>query len=227
MRYALIACVLSALAALPATARELTVLVQRGAGSTQLFLSAPADDLFALTATPVDLVPGGGGQVDTTTFTEGTWAIGDALLARTDAQIGAAPASFEAMSFMLHGTAEEMPLNTPLDALIAIELCSVAEPGQTQDWADLIAYAGYFSTAGSEGAAITLNLPADRPTPVRVIDAGAAGQVSWTTTLQPGAPLRIEPPASQRAAFWPFGVLAMLGAAGLVGIWRVLRVRRG
>lgn len=227
MRNTLIALALSTAAALPAAAGELTVLVQRGEGSTQLFLSAPAEDLFALTATPVDVVPGGGGQVDTTTFTEGTWEIGDALLAETDAQIGDASAGFEAMSFMLHSTAEEMPLETPLDALIAIELCNVAQAGETQDWADLIAYAGYFSSAGSERAAITLNLPADQPIPVRVVDAGEAGQVSWTTTLQPGAALRIEPPASQRAAFWPYGLLAMVVAAGFVGSWRVLRVRRG
>ncbi|MEL7097870.1 MAG: hypothetical protein AAGM84_03490 [Pseudomonadota bacterium] len=206
---------------LPAASAELTVIVNRSDAGTEVYLSAPAPDLFTLTATSPDVVPGGGGAVDIAAFSQGTWEIGDALFANSRLEIGGAAAPLEAMSFMLHAASEAMPMDTPLDALMAIELCNVAEPGQTQDWDALVGYVGYFTPRVAAGDTITLDLPLQTEVTARVIDAATDGTLrEWRTTLGPKEALLLSPPETRQSGLWPLGGLAVFAAvvcAALIG----------
>lgn len=137
-----------------------TILTQRTDGATELYISARADVLFGLMGvTPATFV-GHDDMVDFGTLRNGTFEAGDALLTRTPIQIGEVDAGFEAMSLMAHPLEDSLPMATPMEAMIAIGVCTGPPAGALTALSDLQAYVGYFADIDSVGSDITLHFDA-------------------------------------------------------------------
>ena len=139
---------------------DVTILTQRIAGATELYISARADALFDLMGvTPATFV-GPDDMVEFGTLRNGTFEAGDALLTHTPIQIGEVDAGFEAMSLMAHPLNDNLPMATPMEAMIAIGVCTGPPAGTLIALSDLQAYVGYFTDIDGVGADITLHFDA-------------------------------------------------------------------
>lgn len=179
------------LAFLPNTtlAQDVSVLIHRTDRGTELFLSGDATTLFSAFGAGADALSTEDGLVVYDDFKNGTWGIGDALLAQTEVRVGGRPVAFEAMSFMLHPKTEPVPFETPLDGMIAIGICNTLSSDERYGLSDLKAYAGYYAQQSATDVPIALSLPSEtaRGLNVSVSDFGPDGlRDNYTIVLQAG-----------------------------------------
>ncbi len=116
-------------AALPLRAESgLEMIVDRGDGHVSVFLSMPAPAAVDLFGLPPAALVGADGTVPFDALRLGTFDIGDTLWTDVRATIDGVPATFEAMSLMVHPKDSRAPFDTPLDGIIAIGVCTVPDP---------------------------------------------------------------------------------------------------
>ena len=142
-----------------AAAADLEIVVDRNPDSLELFLSTRADNLVRVFGLPPEGLADETGIVDFPSLRDGTWEIGDALLSGVPAALDGAPVAFEAMSLMVHPLDSPLPMETPFDALLALNVCSVEDPGRPLTLAELKGYVGYIAYVADAGGALTLQLP--------------------------------------------------------------------
>jgi hypothetical protein len=208
-----------------ADAQDLTVLINRSEGATELFLAARADVLFDMMRASPTIFATKNGTVDFAKLRYGTFEAGDELLARTSVLIAGEDAGFEAMSLMAHPLEEKLPMRTPMEALIAIGICTGPPSGTFISIDGLQAYAGYFTDVDARGASVSIQFPYTRHAEqlVTVHDVSNSGQItSYQTKLGPNGTLMLN---RQTDAGMPFAFLIicvlLISLAGL--IWRAKR----
>jgi hypothetical protein len=204
--------------ALPTAAAEpISVIVHRQAHSVELYLSiAPEDAPGWLGGGLEGLAPGGEVPMDVVRR-EGTAAAADAMLARTRLTIDAAPAQLQAMSVMVHPEGTPLHFETPLDAQMAMSVCTAPDLVAGSTLADLTAYAGYHAWPVDGHAALTLTPGGGTAREVELsVFIDGARVLSERRVIGPGAPLDLPRAASPRPwsrALWGLG-LVLIAAAG-------------
>lgn len=193
---ALVFCIAAVLLSAEALkAKDITVVLYRTEQGTELFLSGKADVLFSVFDAAVSVLPTNGPHVDFEAFQNGTWTIGDILIEKSKFKIGAEPAAFEAMSFMLHPKEERLPFDTPLDGMIAIGVCSATQTDAKYELSELTAYVGYFTEHSAVDAPLSLEFPDTIGTDltITVNDFGSEGQYShYTIEINDGRDLTLD-----------------------------------
>lgn len=202
-------------------ADSLTIIVDRSTDNSELYVAGPADTLLALFDVDPSVVPTRDGVVDYDAFSLGTWGIGDALLKHTRVTFNKEQAGFEAMSFMLHPAEDALPMQTPLDANIAIGICSALSSTERYRLNDMTGYVGYFSPQSSAASAIEVVLPAVSQSSLNVTIIDYAQNASSTVVQQfkPGETIRfvISPPARHGALVVSFSLFVL--ASLLASLW--------
>ncbi len=203
-----------------AQADDMTLVIERGNDAIEFYFALGADVMVETFGLPQNRLAGPNGTVEFDSLREGTFDMGDELFAGVEAQIGETPALFEAMSLMVHPETDALPLETPLDGMIAIAVCTAPTPATPPGLDELRAYAGYIAYTDTPQAPLSLKVPAigrdDLTVHIRDHTRGmlTSGQtVSWTD----GAVLLAEPGRRPRAydAIVAFAGVALLVAAGL------------
>ncbi|MEM9139021.1 MAG: hypothetical protein AAGB15_04265 [Pseudomonadota bacterium] len=213
-----------------AYAADLEIVIDRHEDAIELFVATPASNFGPIFgATPAGLA-NSDGLVEIDPLRQGTWAIGDALFRDTNATTGDEPVVFEAMSFMVHPVEDRVPMTDPLEAVLAVSVCTVDLPGQVFALDRLFGYAGFIAYTGRAGDALSVDFAeTGRGTldvSVRTFDRGRPTG-SFTAGIADGGTLVI--PAYQGAPFpiWA-ALLALCGlgaSAGGVALHRI-RLRR-
>ncbi|MEO1406295.1 MAG: hypothetical protein AAFV54_07355 [Pseudomonadota bacterium] len=99
------------------------IIISRGDHAIELFLAMPTDlavSHFGLTRE--DLV-NSDGFADFERFSKGTFELGEALWRDVETELNGEALTFETMSLMVHPANRPLPFETPLDALISVEVC--------------------------------------------------------------------------------------------------------
>ncbi|MEM9582083.1 MAG: hypothetical protein AAGA08_03120 [Pseudomonadota bacterium] len=206
-----------------AVARDLTLVTQRHADWTEVYISAGAPDLFDTFSVPYQTLTGETDQVDFGELRAGTGWLGDVLLEQATITIGPRDAALEGMSLMVHPADSKLPMTTPLEGMIAIGVCNGPPDGTYLSISELHAYVGYFSDIGSDGLPISLSFkqPLTSATRVTVYDHGADGAVTrYSLELQPGDPLLL--PADPVSDTQLSTLMPVAGVLGMVGALTVL-----
>ena len=179
-----------------AKGHDLTIVVNRDEDATELYFAGNAGDLQRIFAVSRDALADSEGLVDFAKFRDGTWDIGDRLLAKTAVTIAERDAGFEAMSLMFHHPSERLPMTTPMEAMLAISVCNGPAYGTRQPLDTLDAYAGYFAHKGSFDVPIRIQFPKTNGTPINVVIHdyhGADGMVSYRQVISGGEALVVSP----------------------------------
>lgn len=206
---------------------QMTLVVDRSETYVEVFLSLEAARLEEVFALPPSALLSGSGQVAFASIREdGSFDIGDEMFEDVFARIGGARAEFEAMSLMLHPLDAPLRLKTPLDGLIAIEVCSVPTEDLPGTLDTLQAYAGFIAYTDTPDAALMLELPATgRGDVVLEIRDHAGGRlVGLRTIVVPdGGRILTDPTAYKTAGLLHFGWLLLPALLGL----GIAMIRRG
>lgn len=215
-------------------ADQMSVVVNRAATHTEVYLSATAETLFRAIGADTQVIPMKSRKVDYAEFAAGTWGIGDALLADAKVIIDKLSVPAEAMSFMLHPSVDALPFETPLDGMIAIGVCNALSSDATYDLAELSGYVGYYIDQGSIDAKVELTFAAslEQHLTVHVFDHSQGHQSRTQRHFDPGSQVSIilgDPKANIRLVkLVPYGLLLYVAAAALKRLfrnWRTNAVR--
>lgn len=193
-----------------AWADDISLVLHRMVGGTEIYLSGDAETILSVFDVAEDVVPATNGFIDFDAFAHGTWTIGDTLMEKAAVTVNGAPTDFEAMSFMLHPNSDPMPLRTPLDGMIAIGVCNAVPEEAQLSLSDLRAYVGYFAQVDTTESAVNINLPATATTPlsIQIYDFGPDGhREAYSLYLKPGdsIELAISPMPVATASLFSWG----------------------
>ncbi|MEM8741488.1 MAG: hypothetical protein AAGE13_08315 [Pseudomonadota bacterium] len=175
---------------------HIEIVIDRGPGTVELYLGMNAALMTQAFGLPPDALTDAQGTVPFDDLRMGTWDIGDQMLSSVAAAIDEAPAKFEAMSLMVHPGDRRLPFVTPLDAMMAIAVCSVPTPETPPLLADLHAYVGYIAYPEAAHAAVSLALPQQARAPLAIVvrDHWKGRQVAQTRhVIADGGVLKIAP----------------------------------
>ena len=136
---------------------EVALIVDRKDGDIELFFGLPAARITDVFAAPPQILVDADGLVTFDDLREGTWDAGDDLFAGVEARLGARSVSFEAMSVMVHPIDQRVPLNDPLDGIIAVSICMAIIPGARLPLDTLYLYAGFIGYAEETDAPLELS----------------------------------------------------------------------
>lgn len=204
-------------------AADLEILVDRNPDRLELFLSTRADNFLPIFGLPPERLADETGIVDFASLRNGTWEIGDALLGAVPAALDGAPLAFEAMSLMVHPSDRPLPIETPFDALLALNVCSVEEPERPLTLAELQGYVGYIAYVEDAGGALTLRLPKTRRGDLHItVREFRAGRASgrYELTVPDGGIVKIGGrPQPYSALAWIFLVIGSGLTAGGALLW--------
>ena len=206
-----------------AAAADLEILVDRNPDSLELFFSTRADNFVPVFDLSPALLANGSGTVDFAPLRNGTWEIGDALLSGVPAALDGAPVPFEAMSLMVHPLDSPLPMETPFDALLALNVCSVEDPATPLTLAELQGYVGYIAYVETADGVLTLQLPKTGRGALRVaVREFRAGRASgrYELTVPDGGMVEIaDRPQPYTSIAWIFFVIGGGLTAGGVLLW--------
>lgn len=170
----------------PVFARQsaMTVIVDRKAGSVELFVGVEASGLSSIFALPPAVLSEIDGTVDFAKLREGTWDAGDLALSSVHTKLGDEAIDFEAMSLMVHPNTLPVRFEDPLDAIIAVGVCSVDAPDTPLTLNDLHSYAAYIGYAEETDRPIALRFSrtgrAAKLVEIRDFTNGTLTKRSWT-----------------------------------------------
>ena len=205
----------------PAAAGQVEIVLDRGDRAIEIFFGMSAETAVETFGLDPALLVGPDGTVDFGVLQQGTWGIGDALLARVDARLGSKAAGFEGTSLMVHLKDQRLPFATPMDGLAAISVCGATPPETPPVLDDLYLYAGFVAYPENTGNALRLDLPGIGPAGLEVVvrEFGTNGPAPQRRLhLSPGETLVLG-----RSPFpWWAISLALLPVTGL-GVFRWLR----
>ncbi|MEM9047513.1 MAG: hypothetical protein AAGC92_02230 [Pseudomonadota bacterium] len=160
-RCAALAGFLAGFAALsPVQAGDIQIVIDRGSDSVEVYMAMNAATMSDAFGLPPDLLADERGLVDIEPLRQGTWDIGDALLRNVETRLGDDPTRFEAMSLMVHPAERPLPLDTPIDGMIAIAVCTVPTPETPPSLDDLRAYVGFIAYPVDPDQVVSFTLPA-------------------------------------------------------------------
>ena len=219
-----LACVVAVLAvARPVAAETPSILVHRGDQAVEVYFSVPSTMLLSLFDLSPQVIEGPDGTVDFDGLRLGTYDIGDDLFAGVTAEIGGVPATFEALSLMVHPNDAKLPMTNPIEAMIAIAVCTVPTPAVPPTLTDLHAYVGYIAYTDTPQGPIQLTMPETGRGAVTFevmeftdFEARGVSQI----VVADGGTLRLEPGAAPHSP-WTVAMAALLGliALMLVASW--------
>ncbi|MEM1048706.1 MAG: hypothetical protein AAGL24_21315 [Pseudomonadota bacterium] len=139
--------------------KPLRMVVERGDGYVELYFSTPASTLADLFGLPPQSLAGPDGTVNFDRLRLGTANIGDQLFEDVVSRAGGAQIDFEAMSLMVHPIDDTLPLNDPVDGVLAISVCNAEDPEAPLGLSGLQAYSGFFASTANHAETISLTLP--------------------------------------------------------------------
>ncbi|MEM8823525.1 MAG: hypothetical protein AAGF30_07945 [Pseudomonadota bacterium] len=139
-RTALIALLLPASAA----ASDITMIVSRTAESVEVFVGLPADDAPAWLGGGLDGLLDEDGLVnyDNLRLT-GTASAGDEMFSEIEFTVAGQPVALEAMSVMVHPADAELYFGSPIEAEMAMSVCTAPDEVSGATLSQLRAYAGF------------------------------------------------------------------------------------
>ncbi|MEM6491447.1 MAG: hypothetical protein AAF684_06020 [Pseudomonadota bacterium] len=182
--------VVSAVAPDPA----IDVVVNRDDGYVEVFMKMPAEAIVGV----FDGDPSGfldaSGVVDFSLLRNGTWQRGDELFGTLTARDAAGAIDVEVMSAMFHPASVDLAFDTPLDAALAMSVCSVDQPDLRIPLDDLNVIVGFYSETVDSFGDLSLGFPETlRPAvDVAMRDFTATGDaVDTTVLLRDGAALAL------------------------------------
>ncbi|MEM9811452.1 MAG: hypothetical protein AAF913_02185 [Pseudomonadota bacterium] len=215
---------LLALAATPAGATDVELLVDRLPTGISIYMRMPAGEVEPVLGRNGDELLTDG-RVDYAAMRDGTFEAADRLFARVDTEVAGTPVVFEALSLMVHQPDTNIPFSSPFDADMAIAVCN-APTDETVTLADLDLMAGFYAHRVDSMAEIALDLPeTGRPAiDVSVIEFVEGAEVRRSEhTLDDGARL-VLPPAPEalpKTAIAAIGsIAALLFAVAWTGVRR-------
>ncbi|MEM6895869.1 MAG: hypothetical protein AAF576_00720 [Pseudomonadota bacterium] len=180
------------MAASPAAAADLSLIVDRSERGVELFIKLPTDKTEDLLAPFPDQFLDAAGLVDIGPFREGTADHGDALWTDVSMDVGGQTSLVEAMSMMVHPDSIPVSFEDPIDGWIAMAVCNVTDPDARFDIGVLSTYAGFIAwdVAGYDQVSITF--PAAMEIDVKeFVEGREIG--SFTVALAEGDTLALDP----------------------------------
>ncbi|MEL6551064.1 MAG: hypothetical protein AAFQ54_12545 [Pseudomonadota bacterium] len=187
---------------LPASAADLTLLVDRTERGVEMFVKFETLETEALLAP----LPAGfldaEGLVDIAPFREGTYIYGDELWADIETVIGGEIALVEAMSLMVHPDSLPVDFDDPIDGWIAMAVCNVTDPNARFELGELSTYAGFIAWDVEGRAPLSLTFP--REMEVEMTEFLEGREISArTVSVGPDAPLTLDAVTTwERLRFW-------------------------
>lgn len=157
------------LAALPARASDLTVIVNVSDDGAAYYMSLPAADIQSVLGTDPDLLFSADGSVPIDDFRlNGSFELGDQVFERIEGRVEGEVAPFETMSMMVHPLNDPAPFQTPWDAVTATSVCIVdyVEDQLTPEWLRL--YYGSYAHQVSGTSGLDLSFPETGRAPIEV-----------------------------------------------------------
>ncbi|MEM6941010.1 MAG: hypothetical protein AAF943_08455 [Pseudomonadota bacterium] len=211
----------SAASVLPAFSSDLTIVVGRDESSTEVYFSARGDVLFDVFDQSPALLTGDDEYIEFGGLSRGTFDAGDALLAKGDISIGGQSGVFEAMSMMVHPIQDKLPMQTPMDALIAIGVCNGPPAGTLIHVSGLQGYVGYFADRSAQDEGIRITFPANSAdlTEVTVHDFSLGRKsLSYSVDVKADGSITLAPPEGTHPSLW----LTAAGAGAGLGLLSLL-----
>ncbi|MEM0948753.1 MAG: hypothetical protein AAGK37_15240 [Pseudomonadota bacterium] len=142
-----------------ALAEDSDLVIQRNAGSVEIYFSLPANLLVEVFDLPPDTLTGTDGRVDLVPFLEGTAGLADEAIAGLQAVIGGRDLVFEGMSLMLHPVNQALPLRDPIDGMLSIGVCSIPATAEPVPLDGLRAYIGIIGYTDTPDGELRLEFP--------------------------------------------------------------------
>lgn len=133
------------------------MIISREAETVEIFFSMPAEAAVEHFGVAREDLLNSEGFAVLDAYTEGTWILGDDFWTGVTAEIDGVPATFEAMSLMLHPASQPMPYRDPLDALTAIEVCTVNDA--SLDLSDAQLYVGLIAYTDTPTGELAFSFP--------------------------------------------------------------------
>ena len=196
------ATLLAVLTALPATAADLSLIVDRSEQGVELFLKFATAETETLLAPfpPGFLDPDG--LVDITPFRQGTFLHGDKLWSEVEMRVAGEGALVESMSMMVHPDSIPVDFNDPIDGWIAMAVCNVTDPNARFELGMLSTYAGFIAWDVEGLGALEINFPANAE--IKVTEFLEGREISQATLVAgPGAPLTLDAVTTwEKWRFW-------------------------
>lgn len=196
---------------------DLTVVVERGETTIEVFFAQPAENLVDVFALPPERLEDDRGIVAFEPLRLGTWLIGDDVIAGTETLVDGKPEVFEAMSLMVHPEDQKLPMYDAFDGFIAIAVCSV-EPPEDPTLDMLYSYVGYIAYPEDPDAPLAFTLPKTGRDAITVeMREFRAGELLSETqvTLADGGAITLDAAPEPTVSIAGIGLWAMLAGLGL------------
>ncbi|MEO0485404.1 MAG: hypothetical protein AAF092_05790 [Pseudomonadota bacterium] len=193
---------LAALMALPATAADLSLIVDRSDRGVELFVRfATADTESLLAPFPTGFLDADG-RVDIAPFQAGTFHHGDELWSEVEMRVAGHSALVEAMSMMVHPDSIPVDFNDPIDGWIAMAVCNVTDPNARFDLGVLSTYAGFIAWEVEGHGTVEIDFPTEAE--IEVTEFLEGREISHATVVAgPDAPLTLDAVTSwEKWRFW-------------------------
>lgn len=142
-----------------AVAETMELVIDRQEGQLEIFFGTRADNFVSVFGLNPDALENEQGVVEFAPLREGTYEIGDDLIAGTDARIGGAPVPFESTSLMVHPLDDALLMRTPFEAVMATAVCLVDDPDAAMSLEELQGYVGFVAFVDNPYDPLTLVLP--------------------------------------------------------------------
>lgn len=204
-----------------ARAEDMRLIIDRFEDSVEVFLSLPAEQVPAYLGGSTDALLTEEGRFEIGVFRQtGTAVEGDAVFGTTRLLVDGQPAGVEAMSVMVHPIDLPLPLETPIDGVAAMSICTVPDRETAPLLSELQMYGGFIAWPVDGFAPVTLEL--HNPEPIELWLGHFAGGLAVSAemlSLPANAVISLpaqQVPVAKRfvAVGWALGVAsAMAGAA--------------
>ncbi len=143
-----------------ASGTGISLILERTGQSVEIFTNLRAKDLRAIFGVDALGLTGADGRVSYGALrTAGTFDFGDTVVRDVTVSQGDQELLLEAMSIMVHPLDNELPFETPIDGAIAMSVCTVPDPLEPPDIADLDLYGGFITYPPSGYGALTITFP--------------------------------------------------------------------
>lgn len=148
---------MAALAPAPLSAGEL--IVSREGDAVAVYFRMPLKDVPDLFGQELQVLMNDQGQVDFENVFEGTYEAADTLVQDIRFSLGGEEVAFEAMSMMAHQTDEPLPFSNPIEALIAMAVCSVEAPEGGLEPDQMVWIGGFYAYPVKANQDLTITFP--------------------------------------------------------------------
>ena len=203
------------LAAVPARAIDLTVLVDRRENAIAIYFKTPAAELPSVFGIGAENLLEADGTVDVRRLYDGTFLLADEIFGESHVMLNGVVTQFEALSMMVHDPDILPEFVDPYDAELSVAVCTSPETVEYMSLENLEAYLGFYAWNVDETSDIEINLPKTGrgSLEIRVLDflnLQSVGDRKITVGDGNSIPLAKARTAAQSNGAWMFGVSASL-----------------